>query len=114
VEILFRIYAKCLDRGEAELHRRNRNRARPSPNVHAGTPALRSLSPENLGTYLAQTPGDDHREPDITGHMETIARLAFGWSQGRVWLVSGWCPRQDSNLRHRLRRAPFKSAWPSP
>jgi hypothetical protein len=20
-------------------------------------------------------------------------------------LVSGWCPRQDSNLRHRLRRA---------
>jgi hypothetical protein len=21
------------------------------------------------------------------------------------WLVSGWCPRQDSNLRHRLRRA---------
>jgi hypothetical protein len=52
VEILHKIYAKCLDGEDAAVRQR------------VQTALGHGSAGQNLGTHLAQTPGDDRKEPD--------------------------------------------------
>jgi integrase len=55
VEILHKIYAKCLDGEDAAVRQR------------VQTALGHGSAGQNLGTHLAQTPGDDRKEPGTAG-----------------------------------------------
>jgi hypothetical protein len=58
VEVLLKVYAKCLD-GQDEIARRRVQEALG----HTGSSLAASF-----GTHSAQLPGDSRARPDITGH----------------------------------------------
>src|SRR5690606_33432909 len=77
-----------------------------SATADRGGPRPPARPGRKLGRVFATT---SRSEPVRTGHHRTLGNDPSSrvWAgQGAVfWLVNGWCPRQDSNLRSRLRRA---------
>jgi hypothetical protein len=70
---------------------------------HLTDSAERPLPARYLGGYLAWTAAHRRIWSDSTGHTtKALDRVAAG--QGPSGAAQWWCPRQDSNLRHRLRR----------
>ena len=94
VEILLKIYAKCLDGGTELLGKRVTG--------GAGPPVRRRELRRVFGVEIRRGPARAGKNRTLFGlhglQNVLVKRRIWRWS-------SGWCPRQDSNLRPRLRRA---------
>ncbi len=82
-----------------DLRQMPRRRRRTTTTANPGRPRA-----QNFGTYSELMAVDSRESPAIIVHMiEALDCVRAG--QGLPSADQGWCPRQDSNLRHRLRRA---------